>query len=499
LFTSLAFFVDAITSQGFLGTEGLSVQALWWPILSLAVEFPAGALAEAAADSVGHYLAKSKARTANACFCMYVMFSLLWAVLVTLCFTPSAGPLQTALDAGAGLSLGNSWAYLLWATYPLLYSMSLGVVPFLDAENRVFLSFCVQVLFSILFVSANTSLPSLGAAAGRSGPALSTYAALSLFLPHLVIAVWMLLVYGRVQVYDMPISGNCHFDKEGFWPPKLGLLRGILTDFGMNLLSRATTPLALIISNCMLSHMGSSSSVVFAARAALYYYARLSQICSSFPVGFDRGFRSILKCNLQLRLYSRVHTLITSHILWQVVVSAILCLLVFALSNLVFRPLVLHLPGSESDALFADSALFSFRIASVTPALLGLFLTSSALAHAEGKHLLFALLHLCRLLTTVTSLLLLGLISRGFDYLSLAFVFGDCAAILSGLCMTVYYVAKYRHLAKVEKANRERQDLEAQLARVEDMEDAANPQKNDFAAAAQSAEVLLDGHDQLQK
>lgn len=463
------------------GVSGSNSLALYWPLCNIVYLMPQLGFAEAAADYVTACMARNHIHTARSYFNSWLAITLLWGVLVTIVFGVSATKMLSVLDCDNGLIYGHTWSQIVFVIMPLANILSGAVYPFLDAENRVMLGLMRQLVFAAVYIifdqlffftalhqSAPEVLKGTSSLSQQMASELIMFDSLGLCFTSLILTAWFILIFLRKQVLDMPVKGNMHFSWKELWPLRPKVLARLSKRGVQMYLEKLSQPLLIFVGNFLIGSSYTDPYEIYSSRAALLLYQRMYDLLSAIPQGFQRGFNTVISYNLGMRYYNRVKSLLIASSLWQCVISAVFCLLVFIFYNMVFS--FVHARSMNEDEavrFFRTSGASAIQLAAVTPAFMGFYTTVQSLLMAEGRGWMALALTLARFVTGVITVLLSFYIIGDGSNLIVALPLADLLAIIIGIAFLVYYVYKYNHLANVEEARKAKAEFERQLTEMD--------------------------------
>lgn len=495
------YFMDMHLILYYAGVDGMNALACLRPLeVIFARAFP-GSLMAVAGTNITLLMARSHVKTAMAYFNHSFLLCLVWCLLVTLVITPLAPLIYRAVEGNNGVEQGAVWFQLLvgLGSWFAILAQNSGYI--LDAESRVFASFMRQTVWGVVCITMECFLTQVIEASRNKCEAFTGEECMTSLTPMMVCGIgsivgnaiifaWMLVLFIKVPVLDLPIKGNMRFSRHGMWPLRPKVMLTLLKEMFAKYFSEISQPLAIVIAIAIVSSIYTNQGELRGLRASTAVYTVVYQLTGSVSKGFTRGFTSVVQYNIMNSFFGRVKRIIAVSVVWQLVLSIVVSILLFLLSDVIFRGLVPgNLPEDIGNDPFRDRGPLNLRLATITPGLMGGFDMAVALLSAEHKNLVVILLQAARILSMViTTLVTILLIGDGCKVVY-AFVFGDIAPIIAGYGYLVYYNSKYSYLADVEQARKKQQELERQLEELEADQAAPSPRGEvpPYAAAAPAA------------
>lgn len=477
LLEGLAFIGDynlVIYYPGFVGLFGM---ALAYPVEILMCKNITLGYGLATASAIQKALAKNKASLASSYLAHYIMLSLLWSILCTICLTPSTVPLLKFMDNHQGNERGMAYSRIVFSTQNFANIFSNSISQVLAVENRVALNFFRHLGSSFLFILFDYIIYFISSFYSSKIPELCQSSAIAYTLAHTVISVWILCVLFKRTAFDIPIKTSLDLKLKRFWPLKPKIIKTIIVGSLPPILFNSTIPATILVCNILVSRYYTSLETINASRLKFITYLRYNNLFMFINNGFNQAFITTCGFNLGLRNYGRVRQLIVASALWTLVLSAILGILMFifykSVAQLFYPILAYHqteLEWKDTQRQYEET-YEAVALASLGPIWMGLFMTVSSIAQLEDKFLVFVLLQTSRIVVPIIFAISAGLLIQDNAKLLTALPIGDGIAGMCCLTFLFYYLQKYKHLSLIEQSRKENEALEAQIANLDALND----------------------------
>lgn len=473
LLEGLAFIGDynlVIYYPGFVGLYGMG---LVYPVEILMTKNITLGYGLATASAIQKALAKNKTSLASSYLAHYIMLSLLWSILCTICLTPATIPLLKFMDNYRGTERGMTYARIVFGTHNFVNIFTNSISQILAVENRVALNFFRHLSTSFLFILFDYITyftASFYFSGGRSS-------AIAYTLAHAVVSVWIICVLFKKTAFDIPIKTSLDLKLKRFWPLKPKVIKTIILGGLPPILFNSAVPATILVCNIIVSRYYTSAETIDGSRLKFITYLRYNNLFMFINNGFNQAFITTCGFNLGLKNYGRVRQLIVACSLWTLVLSAILGVLMFIFYKNVAKLFYPTLKYRQTEMEWGitlrqyEDTYEAVSFASLGPIWMGLFMTVSSIAQLEDKFLVFVLLQASRIVVPIIFAVSAGLLIQDNAKLLIALPIGDGIAGMCCLTFLFYYLQKYKHLSLIEQSRKENEALEAQIANLDGLND----------------------------
>lgn len=473
LLEGLAFIGDYNLVIYYAGFAGIFGMALVYPIEILMTKNITLGYGLATASAIQKALAKNKTSLASSYLAHYIMLSLLWSILCTICLTPATAPLLKFMDNYHGAERGLVYAHIVFAAHNFVNIFTNSISQILAVENRVALNFFRHLSTSFLFILFDYIvyfISSFYFSGGRSS-------AIAYVLAHGIVSIWIVCVLFKKTAFDIPIKTSLDLKLKRFWPLKPKVIKTIMLGGLPPILFNSAVPATILVCNIIVSRYYTSLEAIDSSRLKFITYLRYNTLFMFINNGFNQAFITTCGFNLGLKNYGRVRQLIVACSLWTLVLSAILGVLMFIfyknVANLFYPILKYRQTESEWRATLKqyEESYEAVAFASLGPIWMGLFMTVSSIAQLEDKFLVFVLLQASRIVVPVIFAVSAGLLIQDNAKLLISLPIGDGIAGMCCFTFLFYYLQKYKHLSLIEQTRKENEALEAQIANLDGLND----------------------------
>ncbi|ESU45037.1 Sodium-driven multidrug efflux pump [Giardia duodenalis] len=477
LLEGLAFIGDyslVIYYPGFAGLYGMS---LIYPVEIIVAKNITLGYGLATAGAIQKALAKNKASLASSYLAHYIMLSLLWSILCTICLTPAAIPLLKFIDNYQGNERGMAYSRIVLGTQNFVNIFTNSISQVLAVENRVALNLFRHLSSSFLFIFFDFIIYFISSFYSSKIPELCQSSAIAYTLAHAVVSIWILCVLFKKTAFDIQIKTSLDLKLKRFWPLNRKVIKTIMLGSLPPILFNSAVPATILVCNILVSRYYTSAETVNASRLKFMTYIRYNNLFMFINNGFNQAFITTCGFNLGLKNYGRVRQLIVASALWTLVLSAILGILMFIfytnVAQLFYPILKYRQTESEWSATLRqyEETYESISFASLGPIWMGLFMTVSSIAQLEDKFLVFVLLQVSRIVVPIIFAISAGLLIQDNAKLLVSLPIGDGVAGMCCLTFLFYYLQKYKHLSLIEQSRKENEALEAQIANLDGLND----------------------------
>lgn len=449
----------------FGGLKAISIEASVLPLILLLCRNPTQAIFSSISGPVFKALAIGNINVANIYVSHAVLVSIIWSIMIPIIFIAwhkqllffiVSGPYHADTD----FSFGKKYLIASFVILPLAYTFSSGVNILLKLENRNFLYLSKTIYLGILsllllYVSYYTSaakLPGFGTSELREGTGLELVA-YSIGAANLIVGLWMVLVFMRKSVLDIPLHGGLGFSFRRLFPLNGKVLlrifiQGLASWSGISVLNVLIFSLNIVYARCY-----TDTVAMMHSKTAYLNYMLMYNVASIFLDGMRPGFSTIASYNHSLHNYKRLYALIKYSWLYCTVATAAVCLLLGALSDYVIAG---YQPSFDSVSQKDALSLYMMgnpvykragRSAFYTPSLIVAHNIAQVMASIDNKRSLFYVFMTVRPVCIFVLMLVLALTNgNGADF-SVCFPIGDGIAGAVGLLALAMYFTKYRSLA----------------------------------------------------
>lgn len=449
----------------FGGLKAITIEASILPLILLLCRNPSQAIFSSISGPVFKALTIGNINVANIYMSHAVLVSIIWSLLVPiifiiwnkqLLFLIVSGPYHEETD----FSFGKKYLIASFVLLPIAYTFSSGLNTLLKLENRNFLYLSKSVYLSILslfimytsyFVVA-AKLPGFGPNGSGTSTGLELVA-YSNGAANLIVGLWMILVFMRKSILDIPLHGGLGFSFRRLFPLNGRVilrifLQGLASWSGISVLNVIIFSLNIVYARCY-----TDTETMMYNKTAYLNYMLMYSVASIFLDGMRPGFSTIASYNYGLRNYKRLYALIKYGWLYCTIVTIAICLVLGALSDYIisaYQPSFDLISNEDEASLYMVGSLIYKRVgktAFYTPPLIVAHNIAQVMASVDNTKSLFYVFMFVRPTCIFTILLVLALTNgNGADF-SVCFPIGDGIAGAVGLLALTMYFVKYRSLA----------------------------------------------------
>lgn len=445
----------------FAGTFAQAMEVVYAPLINcFCMYFPAS-FGAATSNFISRALAQGQASVANVYLSHFFFVALVWSVLVPIAFVSwyqIAGSALGHITTGSGLNtpvISSQMYYaLMMGLMPLCYTFSSAVAPFLRVENRSFLGMFRQIVICVLqlmVMGLSYYISSMSGGVGGADETGLEYVAVAHIVANLVVGIWMLFIFLRKSILNVPLKGCLKFSTKRLFPLNIRIIGRILL-FGLSQwFSLAQVQICVIVMNLLYGYLYTDQDSINTKRLGYACYARLYALLNSMSSAFTTGFSSVVGFNLALKKFKRVKKTILFTFMWMSVCTLVLCIVFLLCGSFVVTALQpkLDMPAEEYDLMISDIVSMS-RLAVYTPFLMAGYTLSCTLTQMEGKAGMLVLIQLSRTVPTLVILIILATVNGDQADFTLAFPIGDGCGAFVGVIIFIQYVFKYKYLEGLE-------------------------------------------------
>lgn len=446
----------------FGGLKAITIEASVLPLILLLCRNPSQAIFSSISGPVFKALTIGNINVANIYVSHAVLISVIWSAIIPvifvicnkqLLFLVVSGPYHVDTD----FSFGRKYLIASFVILPIAYTFSSGLNILLKLENRNFLYLLKIIYLSVLsllilytsYLISASMLPGFGSQ-GSTGLELVAY---SIGAANLIVGLWMVLVFMKKTVLDIPLHGGLGFSFRRLFPLNGRVilrifLQGLASWCGMSVLNILIFSLNIVYARCY-----TDTIAMMHNKTAYLNYMLMYSIASIFLDGMRPGFSTIASYNYSLRNYRRLYELIKHGWLYCTIATTAICLALGALSDYIisgYQPSISSVDHEDAISFYIMGNPIYKRVgksAFYTPPLIVAHNIAQVMASIDNNKSLFYLFMLVRPVCIFVLLLVLALTNgNGADF-SVCFPIGDGIAGVVGLLAYFMYFVKYRTLA----------------------------------------------------
>lgn len=451
----------------FGGLKAIATEASVLPLIILLCRNPSQAIFSSISGPVFKALAIGNINVANIYVSHAVLISIIWDVIILIVFVAwnkqllfliVSGPYHVDVD----FTFGRKYLIASFVIFPIAYTFSTSLNILLKLENRSFLYLLKIIYLGILsllllytsyFISAAT-IPGFG----LEGSGLSTgleleLVAYSIGAANLIVGLWMIVVFVKKTILDIPLHGGLGFSFRRLFPLNGRVIlrifvQGLASWSGMSVLNILIFSLNIVYAQCY-----TDTVAMMHNKTAYLNYMLMYNVASVFLDGMRPGISTIASYNYGLRNYKRLYSLIKYGWLYCTIATTVICLVLGCLSDYIISSYQPSLnPANRETSIFfyvIGNPIYKRigKSAFYTPPLIVAHNIAQVMASVDNNRPLFYLFMFVRPVCIFVLLLVLALTNgNGADF-SVCFPIGDGIASVVGLLAFAMYLIKYRGLA----------------------------------------------------
>lgn len=470
------------------GIGAVAQEAVFFPVFIVLCMFVPLSFSAASAGVISKSLQAGQFNVANVYLSHFFFMAVIWDILLPivtltwykeLIFLISLSPMHSDID----VSFSYTHFIISMTLEPLCYTFALGPAPLLRLEGRGFIGMFRQVSAAVLqllvtlisfFIANNYQLTNPVTFQGMYNSAIG------IIVANGVVGIWMIVVYLRKTIFDVPLRGSLKFSFKRLIPINFKIIGRVLLNGLSMWFQMSQLQILVFIANILYANVFTDPSMMFYKKIAYLNYSRFYGLMMTFNQSFSSGFMSVLGFSLATKKFTRAFHCIVETFCLMSGLTIVMSVIFWALSGPILDSIqpVMHytarslqtydpatgawtggaaLTPLQLQAMYTQYGTLKEQVreiafwAFVTPMFLGGNVVATALAQIDQKIWLVTLLQLSKSVPTLILMFVLAFVNGDDANLTLAFPTGDFCAAVVGYIVFVQYLFKYRVYVKFER------------------------------------------------
>lgn len=436
------------------GVNAVALHAVYQPLELMLNTYAPYAFAIATSTFVSRALSQGHANVANIYLSHFFFVIFIWGIIVPICFASPYKHLSSFLSVFKKSEDAFGYKYYLWMFIggPIFTACSTSIQPFFKIENRTCIYTMRGLISALLQLFTTFLLLYISSMYNMAGtPGTFYYLAIAYLVTHLIIAVWMIVVFFHKSCLMIPLKGCLHFSLRRLFPINIKIIWRILLFAIPQWFFLAQIQLLIVIMNLLYGYFYTDQEVLVYKRVGYSIYARYYALASALTTSFVQGYAQIIGFNLAIKRFRRVKQSIILTLIYICVLPTVVSITLFAVSDYLtegIQPRYATEPDWSNAFLEAIKPVTKWAF--VTPPLMGPYYIVSTTSQIEGKVLLSIIMQMSRTIPALLSLIVMAFVVGDQADFTMAYPIGDFCGATLGIVLLVQYMIKYSILAKMD-------------------------------------------------